>query len=471
MNDSDMLEMNAVALMQAFRSGELSPVEVARASLERVRRHDGRLNAFCLVDEETTLELADASQARHRRGEPLGPLDGVPIAVKDVFLTAGWPTLKGSKTTPRDQPWNDDAPCIAALKQQGYVPVGKTTTPEFGWKAVTDSPLCGVTHNPWQPGTTAGGSSGGSAVAVAIGAAPMALGTDGGGSIRIPAGFCGIVGLKPSFGEVPHWPTPPYGVLAHAGPMAWTVEDCALLLTALTRPDARDANAAPRRGIDYLQELHQGVEGLRIAYSADLGYAKDVHPEIAEKVAAAARVFEELGARVEAMDPGFSDPIRWFDDLFFVGAFNAVRKLDDDDRAKLDSALDVVARQYGETSLDEYLDAVSQRQELAIATATFHETYDLLLTPTLPLPAFDAGLEVPPNWPAQRWTSWTPFSLPFNMSGQPALSVPCGFTSDGLPMGLQIVGARYADALVLRAGYAYQQAQPLTHRRPPILDE
>ncbi|MEJ2130206.1 MAG: amidase, partial [Gammaproteobacteria bacterium] len=420
--------------------------------------------------DETTLALAGASEARYGQGQPLGLLDGVPVAVKDVFLTAGWPTLRGSKTVDASQPWEHDAPCITALKLQGYVPIGKPTPPEVGWKGVTDSPLCGVTHNPWKPGTTAGGSSGGSAVAVAIGAAPLALGTDAGGSIRIPASFCGMVGLKPTFGEVPHWPAPPYGVLAHAGPMTRTVEDCALLLKVLCRADPRDANAGRRAEIDYVAELAGGVEGLRIAYSADLGYVRDVQPEIATKVAAAARLFQELGAHVDAVDPAFDDPARWFDELFFIGAFNAVRKLGEADRAKLDPALDAVAREYETRSLEDYLDAGAQRIELAMATAAFHETYDLLLTPALPVPAFEAGLEVPRGWPAERWPSWTPFTYPFNMTGQPALVVPCGSTGDGLPIGLQIVGPRFADALVLRAGHAYENARPTMERQPPIVE-
>jgi aspartyl-tRNA(Asn)/glutamyl-tRNA(Gln) amidotransferase subunit A len=440
---------------------------VAHAALERIHERDGTFNAFCLVDPETTLGHARASEARYLRNEPLGPVDGVPVAVKDVFLTNGWPTLRGSKAIAPDQPWTDDAPAIAALKANGYVPIGKTTTPEFGWKGVTDSPLCGITRNPWNPATTAGGSSGGSAVAVASGIAPLALGTDSGGSIRIPAGFCGIVGLKPTFGVVPHWPTPPYGVLAHAGPMTWTVEDCALLLDVLSRPDPRDANAARPTVVDDRGELRRGVAGLRIAYSADLGYV-DVSPEVATQVEDAARVFATLGAHVENVDPGFENPRHWFDILFFVGAFNAVRQLDPAARAQLEPALDDVARTYGGTSLEAYLEATHHRQMLAIAAARFHERYDLLLTPTLPLPAFEAGCEVPPGSRDERWPSWTPFTYPFNMTGQPALSVPCGFTSAGLPIGLQIVGPRYSDVLVLRAGHAFQNARPLTDRRPPV---
>lgn len=462
----DLAYLSATELVARYAAGDLSPVEATEACLARIEDHGGKLNAFIIVDREGAIASARRSEARWAKGEPAGLVDGVPTGIKDIVLTKGWPTLRGSKTVDVDQAWNEDAPVVARLREQGAVFLGKTTTPEFGWKGVTDSPLCGVTRNPWDPARTSGGSSGGSAVAAAIEAAPVALGTDAGGSIRIPAGFCGVVGLKPSTGEVPHWPAPPYGLLAHAGPMARTVEDCALLLSVLTHPDPRDASAARRAEIDYVERLSRGVGGLRVAYSPNLGYV-EVDPEVAAHVARAARAFEDLGAQVEAVDPGFDDPIEAFDRLFFVGAHNAVRHLSDEDRAQLEPALDAVARQYAQTPLDAYLDAERQRQALSVATGTFHEDWDLLLTPTLPLPAFDAGREVPSGRPAERWSSWTPFTYPFNMTGQPALSVPCGLTSKGLPVGLQIVARRYADELVLRAGHAYQSAHPLTNKPPP----
>ncbi|MGB3595415.1 MAG: amidase [Pseudomonas neustonica] len=463
----DILKMTAVQLREHYADKQLSPVEVATAMLDQIERVDKHTNGFCLVDRETSLGFAREAEQRYQRGEANGLLDGVPVAVKDVFLTPMWPTIKGSHTVDPQSTMGKSAPCTAALARHGYVPIGKTTTPELGWKGVTDNPVTGVTNNPWNPDTTSGGSSGGSGVAVALGMAPIALGTDAGGSIRIPAAFCGIVGLKPSFGEVPHWPSSPFGTLAHAGPMTWTVEDCALMMNVLCEADHRDTNAVPRRNIDYLANLKYGVKGLKIAYSPNLGYV-DVDKEVEASVAEAARVFESLGAEVVRVDPGFSDPLAAFGHLFYGGAANAIRDLGAKKRAVMDPELIKVAEKASRLSMLDYMGAVNESMALRERMAGFHQKYDLLLTPTLPITAFKTGREVPEDWPSTRWPTWTPFTYPFNMTGQPGLSVPCGFDSKGLPMGLQLVGARFNDALVLQAGYAYQQAAPLTDRRPDL---
>jgi len=464
---NEILRMTAVELLQQYQDKTLSPVEVATAMLDQIERLDKHTNGFCLVDRETTLGLARESEQRYQSGEAQGLLDGVPVAVKDVFLTPMWPTIKGSYTVDPQSTLNKSAPATAALARHGYVPIGKTTTPEFGWKGVTDNPVDGVTNNPWNPGKTAGGSSGGSGVAVALGMAPLALGTDAGGSIRIPAGFCGIVGLKPSFGEVPHWPASPFGTLAHAGPMTWTVEDAALMMNVLCEADHRDTNAVPRRNIDYLADLNKGVKGLKIAYSPNLGYV-DVDPEVEAAVAQAAKVFEELGAEVVRVDPGFSDPLAAFGHLFYGGAANAMRDLGTKKRERMDPELVKVAEKAARLSMLDYMGAVNESMMLRERMANFHRKYDLLLTPSLPITAFETGREVPRDWPSTRWPTWTPFTYPFNMTGQPGLAVPCGFDSAGLPISLQLVGARFNDALVLQAGHAYQQAAPLTDRRPEL---
>ena len=463
---NDLLSMTATTMLEHFRSGALSPVEVTRAMLQQIERLDHHTNAWCLVDPDTTLEYASAAEKRYRDGTANGKVDGVPVAVKDVFLTPMWPTVKGSRVIDPASTLGKRSPCVAALERNGYVPLGKTTTPEFGWKGVTDSLLCGHTNNPWDPTLTAGGSSGGSAAAVALGMGPLALGTDAGGSIRIPAGFCGITGLKPTCGEVPHWPASPFGGLAHAGPMTWTVEDCALMMNVLTEHDPRDSQAAPRRGVDYLAQLHDGVAGLRIAFSPSLGYV-DVHPDIEKALRDAASVFETLGATVVEVDPSFSDPLAAFGHLFYGGAANAMRDLGPRKRALMDPNLVSVAEKAGQLSMLDYLGAVNERMALSERMAVFHTRYDLLLTPTLPITAFDTNREVPKDWPSTRWPTWTPFTYPFNLTGQPALSVPCGL-SGGLPIGLQIVGRRFDDALVLRAGQAWQQARPDTLQRPPL---
>lgn len=467
MNDP-ISELPAIRMTQLFRARELSPVEVAEAALARIGALDGEINAFCLVDEDATIAAARRSEARYLRHRPLGVLDGVPVAVKDMFLTRGWPTLKGSKIFDPDQPWELDSPAVAALRRNGFVPAGKVTTPEFAWKAVTDSPLTGITRNPWDPQTTPGGSSGGSAAAVALGIAPLALGTDGGGSIRIPAAFTGVVGLKPTQGRVPFWPPSSFGNLAHPGPMTWTVEDAALLLNVMAEPHFGDTTLPPS-AVDYLAALDGRVEGLRVAYSRTLGYV-EVEPEIARAVDAAVKVFAALGAYVEEADPGFPNPEESFERLFYGGAANSMRALGPDQRRLMDPALVEVAEWAERLSALDYLAALNEQRALTEQMNRFHQRYDLLLTPAMPIAAFAAGHEVPPGWNRPHWPSWTPFTYPFNMSGQPACSVPCGFTAAGLPVGLQVVGPRHRDALVLRAAHAYQIADPLTDRRPPMLE-
>lgn len=467
--DTEIADLTATEMLRLFGRGELSPVEATKACLARIERHNDTVNAYCLVDPETTLAAARASEERYRRGEAHGLVDGVPTAIKDVFYTRGWSNLKGSRTVDPNQPWEVDAPAVAALRRHGAVPLGKTTTPEFGWKGVTDSPLCGPTNNPWDPSRTAGGSSGGSGAAVPLGMGPLALGTDAGGSIRIPAGFCGIVGHKPTHGRVPMWPPSPFAPLAHPGPMTWTVEDTALLMNVIAAPDARDPTL-PANASDFLAALSGGADGLRIAFSPDLGYVQ-VDPQVREQVAAAARAFEELGALVEEVHPGFEDPLEHFGRLFYGGAANALRDLDEEKRALMDPGLVQVAMEAGKLSMLDYLAAMNARSALIERMSLFHRDYDLLLTPTLPIPAFETNREVPVGWPHERWPTWTPFTYPFNMTGQPACSVPCGFTDEGLPIGLQIVGARHHDDLVLAAAHAYQQARPLTARRPKLLRE
>jgi aspartyl-tRNA(Asn)/glutamyl-tRNA(Gln) amidotransferase subunit A len=467
---NEIVSMTATELVARYRDGSLSPVEATRAMLAQIERLDGEVNAYCLVDEETTLRYALESELRYQNDAPKGIVDGVPVAVKDVFLTPMWPTLKGSRTIEPNSTLGKSAPCVAALDRHGYVPLGKTTTPEFGWKGVTDSPLCGPTNNPWDVTRTAGGSSGGTGAAVALGMGPLGLGTDAGGSIRIPAAFCGIVGLKPSFGEVPHWPASPFGTLAHAGPMTWTVEDCALLMNVMSEGDHRDTNAVPRRGIDYLATLKDGVEGMKIAYSPNLGHV-EVTSEVEASVREAARVFSALGATVVEVDPSFSDPLGAFGHLFYGGAANAMRDLGAKKRELMDPELVKVAEKAARLSMLDYMASMNERMALCERMANFHQKYDLLLTPTLPITAFGTNREVPEDWPSTRWPTWTPFTYPFNMTGQPALSVPCGFCSEGLPIGLQIVGAKFDDARVLQAGYAYQREKPLTHKRPPLFQQ
>ncbi len=456
---NDLASCSAVDLLRLYRAKQASPVEATNAVLARIRKLNPVLNAFCLIDEEAALSMARAAEVRWMKDSPCGLLDGVPTSIKDLVVTKGWPTLRGSKTIDPKGPWNDDAPVVARLREHGAVLLGKTCTPEFGWKGVTDSPLAGITRNPWSIAKTTGGSSGGAAAAVASGMGPLAIGTDGGGSIRIPCSFTGLFGIKASYGRVPAWPLSPFGTIAHVGPLSRTVADTALMLNVLALPDHRDWTALPYDGRDFLVGLDDGVRGLRIAYSADLGYA-NVHPDVAQPVANAVKTFEQLGARVEAVDPGFANPRDCFDRHWFAGAAYLASGFTAEQNALLDPGLrDIIAAGQA-ISRHEFFDATIQRGALGLTMQRFHERFDLLVTPTLAVPAFNAGQEAPEINPRVRWMDWTPFTYPFNLTQQPAASIPCGFTQDGLPIGMQIVGARYADAVVLRAARAFESAHP-----------
>ncbi len=469
----DLIYASAVDLVRRYREKSVSPVEVAEAVLARIEALNGRLNAFCLVDHEATLAAARESEARWAAGQPAGLIDGVPTTIKDLNLTRGWPTLRGSTTVDANQTWDEDAPVVARLREHGAVLVGKTTTPEFGWKGVTDSPLTGITRNPWDLAKTPGGSSGGAAAACVAGMGTLHVGSDGGGSIRIPAGFSGIFGLKPSFGRVPAFPASPFGTISHIGPMTRSVGDAALMLRVMAEPDWRDWFALPYDGRDYLDGLEAGVKGLRIAYSATLGYAK-VDAEVAEIVARAAAAFEELGAIVEAVDPGFADPTEMFNTIWKVGAFNGLRGLTDEERARMDPGLQEVYAAGAAMPLESHLDATNARTALGMHMRRFHESHDLLLTPALAVPAFEAGRLTPEGYdraPAgepNAWVYWTPFSYPFNLTQQPACALPCGFTEAGLPVGLQLVGPMQNEALVLLGARAYERAHPTGDHRPSL---
>ena len=466
---SDLVWLSATTLVSHYRAKTLSPVEVTRAVLDRIEAVNPRVNAYDLVDDAQALASARESEARWAQGTPHGPIDGVPTSIKDIILTRGWPTLRGSKTVDPAGPWNDDAPATARLREAGAVLVGKTTTPEFGWKGVTDSPLTGITRNPWNLAMTPGGSSGGASAQVATGLGQLAIGTDGGGSIRIPCAFAGIPGLKPSFGRVPAWPLSPFGTVAHLGPMARTVADCALMLNVLARPDARDWFSLPYDGADWTKDLALGVKGLRIAFSPRLGYVSYVHPEVEARVAEAVKVLESLGARVGAVDPGFPDAEAVFTAHWTSGAWNLLRKIPAEKHALIEPGLREAAEHGGRYSLADYFDAVAARGAMGERMRRFHTEWDLLVTPAVAVPAFEVGRLEPAAPTGQgTWTWWTPFSFPFNLTQQPAMSVPCGFTSAGLPIGLQIVGPMHRDDLVLRAGHAYEQATDHHRRRPAL---
>jgi aspartyl-tRNA(Asn)/glutamyl-tRNA(Gln) amidotransferase subunit A len=458
--------LSATDLVALYRAKALSPVEAAKAALARIERHDGAVNAWCHLNAEGALAEARDSEARWQARAPKGLLDGVPMGVKDNILVAGMPARFGSHLTPA-APRDANAPAVARLREHGAVILGKTAMPEYGWKATSDSPLTGITRNPWDTRMTAGGSSAGAAAATALGMGALHLGTDGGGSIRIPAAFTGCVGIKPTRARVPTYPAAPLGTLAHVGPLARTVADAALALTVIAAPDERDVYAWIAPAPDFLEGLDAGVHGLRIAYSPRLGYAPRLHPEVEAAVAAAAKTLEGLGARVEPADPDIGgDPIALWDAFWWPAMRYTFEALDPRWRAVADPALVAAVDARPPISVSDHLRAQLQRADIHNALVRFHQRYDLLITPTVPLPAFEVDALVPSagEW-GRAWADWSPFSYPFNLTTQPAASVPCGLTAAGLPIGLQIVGPIGADALVLRAARALEEATPF-----PILD-
>ena len=459
--------ISAKKLAKLFRSGKASPVEAAKAGLMQMAKRDGAVNAMSLIDEKTTLAMAKASEKRWRKGEPLSPLDGVPALIKDILLVKGWPTLRGSKTVSRDQEWLQDAPSVARLREAGCVFMGMTTTPEFGWKGVTDSPLTGITRNPWNLEMTPGGSSGGSSAGLAAGYAPLALGTDGGGSIRIPASFAGIFGLKASFGRVPAWPLSPFGAVAHIGPMTRSVEDAALAMNELAKPDARDWHSLPPDRQDYSKDLSKSVKGMVFAYSPKLGFDTNVDADVAHLVKAAVGKLKKAGAKVVEIDPGFADPAPTFRIIWWLGVRAAFGALPPDKLDLLEPQLRDVFEQSKAITLDECLEATRQHGLLGSQMRQFMTGYDALLTPTLPITAFEAGqLQPGATLKEGKWVNWTPFTYPFNLTRQPAASIPCGVAGNGLPVGLQVVGRMFEDAKVLRICQAVEDALGSNKFRP-----
>jgi aspartyl-tRNA(Asn)/glutamyl-tRNA(Gln) amidotransferase subunit A len=468
----DLCFTPAVELAELIRRRALSPVEITRAVLERIERLNGRLGAYVLVHAERALAEARQAEQAVMAGQPLGPLHGVSVSIKDNLWTAGDRTTSGSRLL-AEFVAPEDAPSVGGLRGAGATFVGRTNLPEFAWRGSTDNPLFGESRNPWDLTRTPGGSTGGGAAAVAAGLAPLALGSDGAGSIRIPASFCGLVGLKPTFGRVPMYPAAGgHELVAHVCPLARTVRDVALMMNAIARYDRRDAFALPDDGVDYLAACDEplvrarGGARVRIAWSANLGFAP-IDPETREICAAAARAFAEIGLHVEEASPDIGDP-SWILQALYGGAqagAHAARR--PEEKAQMDPALVAYAEASANLTVVEYLKAVTARQALVGTLRQFFERYDLLLTPTLCLPAFPLGLVGPREVAGREVThlGWT-LCYPFNYSGQPAVSVPAGWTASGLPVGLQIVGRRLEDALVLRAAAAFEVLRPWAARRP-----
>ena len=468
--DADLGWMSATGLATLIRRRKVSPVEVVGVVLDRIDKLNPMLNAYVtLTAEQARRDARAAERALTRRSATLGPLHGVPFSVKDLVITRGVRTTFGTPLY-RDHVPGEDAPIVARLKAAGGIMLGKTNTPTMGWIGATHNLLFGVTRNPWNLDRTPGGSSGGASAAAAAGLGPLHVGTDGGGSIRIPAACTGIFGFKPSYGRVPTYPVSGAWSLSHVGPMTRSVADAALMLNACAGPDERDQSSLPAERVDYVKALGGSLKGWRLAWTDDLGFADCVDPEVAAVCARAARAFRELGARVEEVAPRWPSPFESWLEIFCGGiATRLAPHLDR--RAEIDPGLARIIDATLRNPPTKYVQAWFDRLAWWQHPRAFFEKYDLLLTPTIACPPFKVGLDNPTEIAGRPVApyAWLPFTYPFNLTGQPAASVPCGFTADGLPVGLQIVGRRFADRAVLQASAAFERLRPWAAQRPPGL--
>jgi len=443
-------------------------VEVLQAVTERVARLNPSINAFAVMNPHALREAGE-SEARWVAGRPIGPLDGVPCTVKDLMHIAGFPTRRGSRTTDAS-PQPEDAPVVTSLKRAGAVILGKTTTTEFGWKTPGDCPLNGITRNPWDPRRTPGGSSSGAGAAGAACFGPLHVGTDAGGSIRIPAAFCGLVGVKPSYGRVPQWPHGAFSGVAVAGPMTRGVRDAALMLGVMAEPDLRDPLATREEPPDWRGGIEQGVAGLRVALVRRWGFGAPLDAAGAEALDHAARLLDAAGAQVEEAEPALPDTRAVFGRVWGVALARLVAATPPEKRALLDPGLLEVAEREGGMSAVEFLGAEAMRIETALAMARFHQRYDLALTAATPTAAFDA--DAPTLKPTEAlWRDWAPWTFAQNLSRQPAIAVPVALDPEGMPRAVQVAAAQGREDLCFRAARVLERvagfplADPAAHGR------
>lgn len=456
---TDFTRMSAREMRMHIQTKAISPVEVTRAALDLAEATQSTVNAFCLLTPEAAMAGARAAEAAVMRGDPLGPLHGVPFSVKDLIAVGGLPYESGSRAM-KGNIAPADAPSVARAKDAGAIFIGKTTTSEFGCKPVGDSPVTGITRNPLNLAKTPGGSSAGAAASVAAGVTPFALGTDGGGSIRIPCALTGLAGIKGHFGRVPVWPTSATPTLAHVGPIARNMADAALLFSAIAGPDARDPFSVQGPVPDVMAALEAPVAGLRIAYSRTLGYARP-QADVVAATDAAARALEDQGAIIEDVDAVFDvDPAPLWTAEFYAGVGTRLRHVLENSRDILDpAAADILHQALGQ-DMKSYYESVFERYALREKMRLFFEKYDVLISPTLPVSSVDAGVNLPPGFEGCNLLSWVSYTYPFNLTGNPAASVCAGYGHDGMPIGLQIVGQPWREDRVVQVAAAVARQMP-----------
>ena len=464
----DLCFASAADLAARIRRKELSPVELVRALLERIDASNERVNAFAHLTADLALDMARQAERDVMAGDALGPLHGIPVTIKDLHDLDGHPLEQGSLSQ-AGRTSAADSPVAARLKAAGAVILGKTTTSEFGWCGVSRSPLTGITHNPWKYGFNAGASSAGAGAAAAAGFGPLHQGSDGAGSIRMPSHFCGVFGLKPTWGLVPNVPVRNNDQVSHVGPIARTVADAALFLNATAGPHPFDHTSLLAPTKDYLADIEIDVSALKIAFSPDLGHAR-VDPEVADLVETAARAFESFGCPVETVTPSWGPAGPELGRFFWAVHESPLAVHLEEWEAQMDPGLVACIRAGCGHPAETYLAMRSRKLAYIEQMHRFMADWDLLLTPSVSVAAFPPDRLQPEHWPQHPWDwlSWAEFCYPFNLAGLPAASVPCGFTAHGLPVGLQIVGRRAADHLVHRAAATFERARPWADRRPTL---
>ena len=451
--------MTAQALRGLVAGKQVSPVCLTKRALQKAEASQASLNAFFTLRPEPALAAARAAEQAVMHGGPLGLLHGLPISVKDLIAIAGEAYASGSRAMVGNIA-GEDAPSVSRLKAAGAIVIGKTTTSEFGCKPVGDSPLTGITRHPWDLSKTPGGSSAGAAASVAAGVTPFALGTDGGGSIRIPAALTGLVGFKAQFGRVPVWPTSATPTLAHVGALARNVADAALLTLAIAGYDARDPFSVASPVPDLLGAASASIAGLRIAWSPTFGYARPA-ADVVAVASAAARRLQQLGASVEEIETVFpDDPAEIWIAEFYAGVGTRLRRVLEEQRDLLDPAVARVLEPALKQEMRTYYESVFRRYELRDMMRRFFERFDILLSPTLPISSLQVGKDIPEELADRSLVSWVFYTYPFNLTGQPAASICAGLTADGMPVGLQIVGRALGEADVVRVAAAFERTQP-----------
>ena len=465
----ELWKCSILDILKGYKEKLFSPLELAKEIINKINKDNTKINAYVFFDEEVILEQATISTLNYEKNLLRGSLEGVPISIKDLIVTKNMPTNRGTLTSSLSSQSDYDAPVVKKLKQQGAIIIGKTASPEFGHKGTTQSLKYGNTNNPWNLDLNAGGSSGGSSAAVASGLGPASIGTDGGGSIRIPCSFCGLFGHKPTFGRIPAYPISPFGTIANLGPISRTVKDSGLIMNAIANSDIQDWHSLPNEKKDYTSYDGDLKKKYKIGYSKFWGMDKYfdtnlMESEVLEKIEESIRSLKKSGLEILEIDS-----INWPHnplDVFLVmwqsGAANLARKISVKDSSNLESSFSNFVEKGKQYTMFDFMDAEAKRAENALHIKKIFRNVDAIVGPTLPVLPFNSGQNVPAGFKEEQLFSWLPFTYPFNLTKNPASTINVNFSNSGLPIGLQIVADIYKDKTCFELAYYIEQTMGLT---------